>query len=132
MADSESTTAARREPRHKPKTHFDQRATAATVEEAAVRARTIEHAARLQLLAMAAGTIRELPPALGRQAHSAVNIHRALSLVPAEVVGFFDLDTAHHLPDAVLRDYGTEYRALTHAQIEFLAARVSAINQCFY
>ena len=34
-----------------------------------MRARTIEHAARLQLLAMAAGTIRELPPALGRQAH---------------------------------------------------------------
>ena len=63
---------------------------------------------------------------------SAVNIHRALSLVPAEVVGFFDLDTVHYLPDAVLRDFGTEYRALSHAQIEFLAARVSAINQCFY
>ena len=63
---------------------------------------------------------------------AAVNIHRALSLVPAEVTGFFDLDTAHYLPDAVLRDFGTEYRALTHAQIEFLAARVSAINQCFY
>ena len=63
---------------------------------------------------------------------SAVNIHRALSLVPAEVAGFFDLDAAHYLPDGVLRDFGTEYRALTHAQIEFLAARVSAINQCFY
>ena len=63
---------------------------------------------------------------------SAVNIHRALSLVPAEVMAFFDLDTVHYLPDAVLRDFGTEYRALTHAQIEFLAARVSAINQCFY
>ena len=63
---------------------------------------------------------------------SAVNIHRALSLVPAEVAGFFDLDAAQYLPDAALRDFGTEYRALTHAQIEFLAARVSAINQCFY
>ena len=29
----------------------------------------IEHAARLQLLAMAAGTIRELPPDAARQAH---------------------------------------------------------------
>ena len=29
----------------------------------------IEHAARLQLLAMAAGTIRALPPEAGRQAH---------------------------------------------------------------
>ena len=42
----------------------------------------------------------------------AVNIHRALSLVPAEVTGFFDPDTAHCLPDAVLRDFGTEYRSL--------------------
>ncbi len=63
---------------------------------------------------------------------SAVNIHRALSLVPAEVTGFFDMDSAHYLPDAQLKDFGTEYRALTHAQIEFLAGRVSAINQCVY
>jgi hypothetical protein len=60
------------------------------------------------------------------------NIHRALSLVPAEVRGFFDLDAAQYLPDAVLRDFATEYRALTHAQIELLAARVSAINRCVY
>ena len=63
---------------------------------------------------------------------AAVNIHRALSLVPAEVVGFFDMDSVHYLPDAQLRDFGTEYRALTHAQIEFLAGRVSAINRCVY
>ena len=61
-----------------------------------------------------------------------VNIHRALSLVPAEVEGFFDLDAVQYLPDALLRDFGTEYQALAHAQIEFLAGRVSAINQCFY
>ena len=63
---------------------------------------------------------------------SAVNIHRALSLVPAEVTGFFDMDSVHYLPDGQLRDYGTEYRALTHAQTEFLAGRVSAINHCVY
>ena len=63
---------------------------------------------------------------------AAVNIHRALSLVPAEVIGFFDLDSVHYLPDAQLRDFGAEYRALTHAQIEFLAGRVSAINRCVY
>ena len=63
---------------------------------------------------------------------AAVNIHRALSLVPAEVVGFFDLDAVHYLPDSQLRDFGNETRDLTHAQIEFLAARVSAINQCVY
>ena len=61
------------------------------------------------------------------------NIHRALSLVPDEVIGFFHyIDAAQYLPDAALRDFGTEYRDLTHAQIEFLAARVSAINQCVY
>ena len=43
----------------------------------------------------------------------AVNIHRALSLVPAEVTGLFDPDTVHCVPDAVLRDFGTEYRSLT-------------------
>lgn len=63
---------------------------------------------------------------------SGAHIHRALSLVPAEVLGFFDLDAVQYLPDAALRDYGREYRAITHAQIELLAARVSALNQCFY
>lgn len=64
---------------------------------------------------------------------SGANIHRALSLVPDEVVGFFHhINAAQYLPDAALRDFGTEYRDLTHAQIEFLAARVSAINQCVY
>ena len=59
-------------------------------------------------------------------------IHRALSLVPAEVVNFFDLDDQMYLPDRFLRDFGTEYRAITHAQIEFLAARMSALNRCTY
>ena len=49
--------------------HHGQVAAAPTVEEAAIRALMIEHAARLQLLAMAAGTIRDLPPDAGRQAH---------------------------------------------------------------
>lgn len=61
-----------------------------------------------------------------------VNIHRAMSLVPDEVIGFFDLDAVMYLPPEQVRDFGTEYRDLTHAQIEFLAARVSAINQCVY
>ena len=43
----------------------------------------------------------------------AANIHRAPSLVPAGVTGFFGLDTVHCLPDAVLRDFGTEYLSLT-------------------
>lgn len=63
---------------------------------------------------------------------SGVHIHQALSLVPTETIAFFELDAAQYLPDSALRDYGTEYRALTHVQIEYLAARVSAINQCVY
>lgn len=63
---------------------------------------------------------------------SAANIHRALSLVPDAVVGFFDLDDAMYLPDAQLRDFAREPRAITHAQIELLAARVSALNRCLY
>lgn len=63
---------------------------------------------------------------------SAANIHRALSLVPSAVVGFFDLDDAMYLPDALLRKFEQEPRAITHAQIELLAARVSALNRCHY
>ena len=63
---------------------------------------------------------------------AAVNIHRALSLVPDEVKGFFDLDSVHYLPDAKLRDFGAGLRAIDNAQIELLAARVSAINRCVY
>ncbi len=75
--------------------------------------------------------VTEADPAL--YAHlSGAHIHRALSLVPDEVLGFFDLDAAQYLPDAALRDYGREYRAITHAQIELLAARVSVLNACFY
>jgi hypothetical protein len=63
---------------------------------------------------------------------SPANIYKAMSLVPAEVRGFFDLVEAQYLPGAVMRDFGREYRAITHAQIELLAARVSTLNQCLY
>lgn len=60
------------------------------------------------------------------------NIMKAMSLVPAEVRGFFDLVTHQYLPGEVMRDFAHEYRAITHAQIELLAARVSALNRCLY
>ena len=63
---------------------------------------------------------------------SAANIHRALSLVPTAMNGFFELNDAMYLPDAKLREFGIEPRAITHAQIELLAARVSALNRCLY
>jgi len=64
--------------------------------------------------------------------HGTKNIHRALSLVPQEVFNFFDLDVELYLQDHQIREFGTEYRRLTHAQIELLAGRVSALNDCFY
>ena len=42
---------------------------AGSVEEACVLALQFERAARMQLLAMAAGKIQPIPPALGREAH---------------------------------------------------------------
>ena len=53
--------------------------------------------------------------------HGHLNIHRALSLVPQEVVHFFDLDVALYLNDKEIRDFDNEYRALSHAQIELMA-----------
>lgn len=60
------------------------------------------------------------------------NIHRAMSLVPAEARGFFDLVETQYLPHRQMRDFANEFRAITHAQIELLAGRISAINQCVY
>jgi len=65
-------------------------------------------------------------------AHGDKNIHRGLSLVPQEVFNFFDLDVELYLRDHEIRDFDTEYRAISHAQIELIAARASAINACFY
>lgn len=63
---------------------------------------------------------------------SAAHIRRALSLVPDEARGFFDIVTYQYLPGAAMRDFANEYRAITHAQIELLAARGSTLNGCFY
>lgn len=60
------------------------------------------------------------------------NIQRAMSLVPREVASFFDVAGAQYLPGPAMRDFSREYRAITHAQIELLAGRVSSINQCVY
>ena len=60
------------------------------------------------------------------------NIRMALTLVPDEARGFFDLVAHQYIPGPAMNDFGHEYRAITHAQIELLAGRVSAINQCTY
>jgi hypothetical protein len=60
------------------------------------------------------------------------NIHRALSLVPDSMIHWWDMLEAMYQSSAQMRDFGTDYRAVTHAQIELLAARVAALNRCEY
>jgi len=60
------------------------------------------------------------------------HIVQAMSLVPEEVRGFFDIVTKQYLPPAAMMDFDNEYRAINHAQIELIAGRVSALNQCVY
>jgi hypothetical protein len=60
------------------------------------------------------------------------NIRRALSLVPEEAYAWFMLAEIQYLPGRWMRDFSREFRAITHAQIEMIAGRVSVLNQCFY
>jgi len=72
------------------------------------------------------------PPLYSSAGRIGGNVHRALSLVPEAMMQFWDMFEAMYLPQDAMRDFGREYRAITHAQIELLAARVSALNRCFY
>jgi len=59
-------------------------------------------------------------------------VHHALSLVPRSMMHWWDMFEVMYLPSAAMRDFGREYRAISHAQIELLASRVAALNQCVY
>jgi len=72
------------------------------------------------------------PPLYASAGRIGGNVHRALSLVPRAMMQFWDMFEAMYLPQAAMRDFGREYRAITHAQIEMLAARVAVRNQCVY
>ena len=59
------------------------------------------------------------------------NIMRALSLVPDEARALRHSSNAHYVPAESIGD-PTARRSLDRMQIELVAARVSALNQCFY
>ncbi len=60
-------------------------------------------------------------------------IARALSLVPAEVRQHQEFGEAHYMPMGQLMEVASNGgRAITRPQIELIAARVSALNGCFY
>ncbi|MCX7384735.1 MAG: alkylhydroperoxidase-related (seleno)protein [Alphaproteobacteria bacterium] len=56
----------------------------------------------------------------------------ALSLVPQSMVQWWDCFETMYETGPQMRDFATEYRAISHAQLEMLAARVAALNQCEY
>ena len=62
------------------------------------------------------------------------NVLRALSLVPEAVRDLGLLADAHYLPSAFVARPGAmpEGRVLDRRQVELLAGRVSALNECFY
>lgn len=61
------------------------------------------------------------------------NVTRALSLVPDELRNMHALSTAMYLKVTDIADFGASGgRAITRPQMELLAARVSALNECFY
>jgi len=63
----------------------------------------------------------------------APNVLRAMSLVPDGVRRMRDLARAQYVPvEQVANPTFSEGRALSRAQIELLAGRVSAVNECFY
>lgn len=79
-----------------------------------------------------ADALADEAPGMFQKGRPVANIHRAMSLVPREVEGFFDLVAVQYLPGPAMRDFDREYRAINHAQIELLAARISSLNQCVY
>jgi hypothetical protein len=62
----------------------------------------------------------------------AAHVRRALTSVPATARSFWEMGFALYMDSQQMRDMETEYRAISHAQIELVAGRVSAINQCVY
>lgn len=72
------------------------------------------------------------PPLYATGGRIGGNVHRALSLVPEAMMQFWDLFETMYLPQDAMRDFAREYRAISHAQIEMLAARVAVLNRCVY
>jgi len=80
--------------------HHGQLAASATIEEAAVLAVHIERAAKLQLLAMAAGEIKRIDPALAQEAHDYRLKERAVGVTFA----YYARRALKHDPEASLFD----------------------------
>ena len=60
------------------------------------------------------------------------HIHLTISLVPDSAIQFWTVQEAMYQRGPMMRDFARDYRAISHAQIELVAARVAALNQCLY
>ena len=66
-------------------------------------------------------------------AYPVSNIVRSLSLVPAEAAGLIRVLETQYVPESKYEDYTfSSQPELSRAQVELIAARVSALNECFY
>ena len=68
----------------------------------------------------------------GRDIRGRPNVLRALSLVPDAVRQLQELSEVHYLPMADVVDPRARIPSLSRPQMELLAGRVSALNECFY
>lgn len=68
----------------------------------------------------------------GPRARPGANIQRALSLVPSAMMQWWNTFEPMYFTSIQMRDYAREPRAITHPQMEMLAARVAALNRCEY
>ena len=59
-------------------------------------------------------------------------VQQAMSLVTEEVIAFRALSEHMYLPTGSIMDFSVNPRAISRAQMELLAARISALNECFY
>ena len=60
-------------------------------------------------------------------------IYRALSLAPAEAAGVILFGDTHYVQSEDFMDLDFSYDPqISRSEVEFLAGRVSAINECFY
>ena len=65
-------------------------------------------------------------------AEYAANVRAAMSLHPDSVRWLADLFDAHYLSWTEIQSVQEPFRVLTRPQRELVAARVSALNECFY
>jgi hypothetical protein len=74
---------------------------------------------------------KQVAAELGLPGGAAPFVMRALSLVPAEVRAWNDISNAQYLGKQEMTSFG-KVRSINRSQIELVAGRVSALNECFY